>query len=177
MTWTSKPSAFPGTLSGNTTVEHATLKLNSLRLIADAGSVSIPTGLDLVWDTGAAPANIAFPMAPAGLYSKLALRVDSQLLDNSYWILGHTQLNGMTMPFKIYDRDFLELSLSINDALAPSGSATVSIEVDFDSAIGSIDWSKVDVEDGALVLDTFDPYMLTFRQKIAQSFVISSHAE
>ena len=164
----------PGDVGNNATVDEAVFKLSTLQLTGDAASVSTPNEIDLAWREGAGPDSINFPSAPTGVYSKLSLRIDGQLTDNSYWINGHAQVNGTTYPFKIYDRDYLAIALYPDTELQPGGSAQIGVEIAIDNALGVIDWSKVDNENGTLVLDTFDSFMPTFRQKMTESFALHS---
>jgi hypothetical protein len=168
--WLIKPSV-PGTIS-NATVETVVFKLATLRVTGDAGSISTPASVDLHWEENEEPKPVDFAAAPSGLYSKLALRIDGQLLDNSYWILGHVTVNGTVYPFKIYDRDYLDIPLAIAASLAPGHGANVVVRVRLDQAVGAIDWTKIDNENGTLVLDTLDAWMPTFRQKLVDAFEV-----
>lgn len=164
----------PGPVKDGVTVEEVTFKLLSLRVTGDAAQVATPTEIDLTWKDGVEPAPVVFADAPTGLYSKETLRIDGQLTDNSYWINGHATVNGNVYPFKIYDRDYLEIYLYGDAQLAPGGSAQVPLLFELDHALESIDWSLVDNDNGTLVLDTFDSYMPTFRAKVIESFVVKS---
>lgn len=171
VTFTIQPQT-PGMVNDGISVDEVTFKLQSLRVAGDAAQVATPAELDLTWKAGVEPAPIVFDSAPTGLYSKETIRIDGQLVDNSYWINGHATRDGTLYPFKIYDRDFLELYLYGDAMLAPGGSANVSILFELDHAIESVDWSQVDLDSGTLVLDTFDSYMQTFRAKVIESFVV-----
>ena len=61
---------------------------------------------------------------------------------------GHVTVNSITSPFKIYDRDFLEFYLYGDANLTPGGSAQVSLLFELDHALESIDWTKVDYDNG-----------------------------
>ncbi len=164
----------PGPVSDGVTVDEVTFKLASLRVTGDAAQVATPAEIDLTWKDGVEPAPIVFADAPTGLYSKETLRIDGQLVDNSYWINGHATVNGNVYPFKIYDRDYLEIYLYGNAELAPGGSAQVPLVFELDHALDSVDWSQVDLDNGTLILDTYDSYMPTFRAKVVESFVVRS---
>jgi hypothetical protein len=173
VSWALQPK-IPGNVKENVWVDEATFKLDSLNVTGDAASVALPDEVDLTWDDDGTPAPLTFPSAPTGLYSKLSLRVDGQLVDNSYWINGHVMVEGTMYPFKIYDRDYLDISLYQDETLAPGGSVEVPVLIELDHALDGIDWSKIDNESGTLVLDTLDSYMQTFRANLVQSFVIKS---
>ncbi len=164
----------PGSPKDGVTIEEVTFKMLSMSVTGDAAQVSTPSEIDLTWKAGESPDTVVFASAPTGLYSKLSMRMDGQLLDNSYWINGHATVNGTTYPFKIYDRDYLEVYLYSDEMLAPGGSVTIPVLVELDQAVNDIDWTLVDNENGTLVLDTFDSYMVTFRANLTQSFVIKS---
>lgn len=164
----------PGPLTDGVTVEEVTFKLSSLRVTGDAAQVATPAEIDLTWSDGMEPAPVVFADAPTGLYSKETLRIDGQLVDNSYWINGHATVNGTVYPFKIYDRDYLEIYLYGNAQLQPGGSAQVPLLFELDHALEAIDWTKVELDNGVLTLDTFDSYMPTFRAKVIESFVVKS---
>lgn len=164
----------PGPVKDYMTVDEVTFKLQSLRVAGDAAQVATPAEIDLTWKGEVQPAPIVFDSAPTGLYSKETLRVDGQLVDNSYWINGHVTVAGVTSPFKIYDRDYLEFYLYGDANLAPGGSAQVTVLFELDHALESIDWTKVDSDNGTYVLDTLDGYMPTFRARVIESFVVKS---
>jgi hypothetical protein len=164
----------PGPVKDGITVEEVTFKLSSLRVAGDAAQVSTPGEVDLTWKDGVEPETIVFDTAPTGLYSKETLRIDGQLVDNSYWINGHAVHDGNTVPFKIYDRNYLELYLYGDAMLPPGGSAQVPLLFELDHALESIDWTQVDFDNGAYNLDTYDSYMQTFRAKVIESFVVKS---
>jgi hypothetical protein len=166
--------ATPGPIKDGLTVDEVTFKLLSLRVAGDAAQVATPEEINLTWKDGVSPAPIVFETAPTGLYSKETLRIDGQLTDNSYWINGNVTVNGVTSPFKIYDRDYLEFYLYGDANLAPGGSAQVSLLFELDHALESIDWTMVDMDSGTYNLDTFDSYMPTFRAKVIESFVVKS---
>jgi hypothetical protein len=162
----------PGSPKNGVQIDEAVFKMLSLRVTGDAASVSSPSEIDLAWRAEVAPDPVVFASAPTGLYSKVSLRIDGQLLDNSYWINGTAVLNGTTYPFHIYDRNYLDVALYKDEILAPGGSVTIGVLVELDHAINDIDWSMVDLDNGTLTLDTFDGYMPTFRANLIQSFVI-----
>jgi hypothetical protein len=164
----------PGTPKAGVTIEEVVFKLQTLQVIGDSGSLGTSQEVDIQWKAGTHPNAMPFPTAPSGLYSKVTLHIDGLLLDNSYWINGHATHGGESYPFKIYDRDYLDLSLQIRDNLTPSGSATVPIVVALEQAIMNINWEKVKLnENDVLVIDTSDSYMPTFRKDIAKAFTIN----
>ncbi|MGE5181631.1 MAG: hypothetical protein ACM31C_06200 [Acidobacteriota bacterium] len=164
----------PGDAGNNATIDEAVFKMLTLQVTGDAASVSTPNEIDLAWRQDTMPDPVTFASAPSGVYSKLSMRIDGQLTDNSYWINGHVIVNGTTYPFKIYDRDYLTVALYPDTQLQPGGSARIGVQVQVDHALDSIDWTKVSNDDGTLTLDTFDSYMPTFRQKLVEAFALVS---
>ena len=50
----------------------------------------------------------------------------------------------------------------------------IDFMAELDHALESIDWTKVDFDNGTYTLDTYDGYMPTFRAKVIESFVVKS---
>ncbi len=171
--FSTKPDV-PGDVGNNATVDEAVFKMLNLQITGDAASVATPAEIDLAWRQDTEPDPVAFPSAPTGVYSKLSMRIDGQLLDNSYWINGHATVNGQTYPFKIYDRDYLTIALYPDTTLQPGGSARIGVQVDLSHALDAIDWTLVSLDDGVLTIDTYDSWMPTFRQKLIESFALVS---
>ncbi|HUJ57365.1 MAG TPA: hypothetical protein VLX92_02700 [Kofleriaceae bacterium] len=165
----------PGDVPGSTfdaEVDEVVFKVLSLEVTGDAGSVQIPKEVDVGWDTTSKPDAIVFPSAPVGLYSKLSIRVDGQLADNSFWINGHATVGGTTYPFKIYDRYFLTMTIDLNTMLSPDGSASIPIQVQLDQALNTLDFSKLDRDDDTITLDNGDfTTMTAFEKALEQAFV------
>ncbi len=173
VTFSIKPM-IPGDIGNGVTVDEVVFKMSTLQITGDAASVSTPAEIDLAWRTETQPDSIHFASAPTGVYSKLSMRIDGQLTDNSYWINGHATVNGTTYPFKIYDRDYLQVALYPDTELQPGGNAQIGVEIAIADALGIVDWTKVSIDDGTLVIDTFDSWMPTFRQKMTESFQLHS---
>ena len=171
LSWSIRPQV-PGGTTNNATIDDVGFKIPNLHVTGDAASVTAPGETDLYWNASKEPSPIDFATAPTGLYSKVSFRIDGQLLDNSYWVNGHVQLNGTTYPFKIYDRYYLDVSVQVDCNLSPGQVANLPIRAELDHAIDAIDWSLVDNDNGTLLLDTDDAWIPVFRQKLAESFVI-----
>ena len=175
VTWATSPVIPPGTTGGNVTVQSLRIKVDSLRVIGDAGPGdprTSKTGFDLVWDSDHHPDPIDFPDAPTGLYSKVAIQADGHLTDDSYDITGTVVVSGTTEPFVIHDLDALTANIDLSTTLDPGTGATIPILVRLDDALGVIDFATLNYDDGKLELDTFDAQMPAFREKLATSFVL-----
>jgi hypothetical protein len=183
ITWAVTPN-IPGNPTTEVSVTDIAFLLVDANVTGDSGSVMSPA-LKLEWCepstcevSGAvtSPHPVEFPSAPIGLYSKVALDIDGQLVDNSWWINGSAMVNGSNLPFKIYDRNSLPIALDIDTMLSPGKSVTVAIDVDLGHVFDAIDFSKIDNDDGTLVLDTDDDYMPTFVANLGSSFTVQTTA-
>lgn len=175
ITWAVSPSVPAAPATGVNVTDVAFLLVDA-NVTGDSGSV-MSQATKLEWMTGMAqPKPTVFPSAPIGLYSKVALDIDGQLVDNSWWINGTAMVNGMTLPFKIYNRNTMPVSLDIDTMLSPGKSVTVAIAVDLTHAFDAIDFTKIDNDDGTLVLDTDDDYMPTFVANLVSSFDVQTTA-
>ena len=165
----------PGSVGNDATVSSATFRLTSLRVIGDADpgdSRTTWSDFTVHWDSDSRPHTISFPDAPTGLYSKVALAIDGQLVEPSYEIFGTANLSGTVKPFRIHDLGALDIALDTSQTISPGTAVDITVHIDFSSALGSVNWSALPTDDGYLDLDTLDPQMPTFRQQLTQSFHI-----
>ena len=172
VTWSSSPD-IPGSAGNNVTVQGAVFRIDSLRVIGDAGPGDPRTSqTDFVvrWGSDEHPDPILFADAPTGLYSKVTVQADGHLVDYSYEIEGKVDVNGTTEDFMIHDRDALTANIDISTMLEPATEAQIPIRVRIDDALGVVDFSQLDYDEGHLELDTFDAQMAAFRDKLAASF-------
>jgi hypothetical protein len=175
ITWAVTPMV-PGNPTTAISVSDIAFLLVDADITGDSGSVTSKAAT-LEWMDGKTPPPpIVFPSAPIGLYSKVALDVDGQLVDNSWWINGSATVNGSNLPFKIYDRNTFPVSLDIDTMLSPGKSVTIAINVDLGHVFDAIDFSKVDNDEGTLVLSTDDDYMPTFVANLGSSFTVQTTA-
>lgn len=171
--WTTTPATWPGPIKDGVVLESARFALDSLRAIGDAGPGDPRTTvrtLDIRWDSSTMPDQIAFADAPTGLYSQLALSLDGHLIENSYRFEGTAHVNGVDWQFRIEDSNAMPVTLSINKTVSPGANTMVLINVDFQHAIESIDFTTLPVDDGRLQLETSSPAMVDFRKKLLESF-------
>jgi len=166
--WISKPD-LPGPIGNNVTIDSVTLQVQNLRAIADAGPTD-SSSATVTWDSGTMPGPTELETAPTGLYSKLSLDLDGDLLDNSYEIKGSVMISGQPHAFEIHDRDISKITMDCNLTLAPDGGLTLPIRIDFAGALGVIDFSTLDTEGSMLELDTDDAQMPAFRAQLVKSF-------
>ena len=176
--WSTDPAPIPGDVGDGLSLTVARFKLDSLRIVGDAGPGDPRTtanAMDLRWENGAqAPADIAFDSAPPGLYSQVSLAFDGRDGSNSYRIDGRVTVGSNTYDYEIRDRDPLVFNVLIDKMLAPGESAVVNLRINFRHALDSLDWPNLDIQDGDIELDENDSEMIGFRQKLVESFEIVS---
>lgn len=176
--WSTEPGAWPGVIADGVTINSARFAFDSLRVIGDAGPGDLRTTartFEVRWEKDRdPPAAIEFADAPTGLYSQVALQVDGHLIDNSYEIRGTIQVNGNDVEYRIEDDGTLPVTLMIDKMKSPGSAVTLVVDVDFVKAINSVDFSKLENDNGHLELDSSSTGMVEFRKKLVESFSASS---
>ena len=173
VSWTANP-ALPGELRPDLNVSSATFHLARLQVIGDNGQPMIQSPFEIKWaasEGGSNPPTIGFASAPSGLYSQITLNIDAPLVDTCYEIFGTTKIAGVTEMFHIHDRNALNVDIkNYNITLTPGGTVTAAIRLDLKDAIDSVDFSLLTVDNGYREMDTFDPQMDEFRDRLKTSF-------
>ncbi|HEX7701476.1 MAG TPA: hypothetical protein VF403_12155 [Kofleriaceae bacterium] len=181
ITWATSPNTIPGeTGDDGLSIASMTFRLANLRVIGDAGPGDTRTSVDSIeldWAAGAKPNAVSFADAPTGLYSRVILVVDGNLIDYSYELAGTTKLDGNLTPYRIHDRSPLAISLDTSAMLEPNQTASLGITIRIDQALQSLDFSKLSNQSGTLVLDTFDDAMSDFRNKMMNSVFQADHPQ
>jgi hypothetical protein len=174
VSWSAKPD-IPSDLGNNMTLTSATFKLDTLRVIGDAGdSRTSRSNFDLTWKDGVKPSKINFADAPTGLYSRVSIQADGHIIYDSYQIKGTVKIGAMTWDFEVHDRAALNVSLPINQMLQPGKSTTVKLQLQIDAALAGVDWTTVAHDDTTLDLDTTDSQMSAFRSRLMSGFVVDT---
>lgn len=177
VTWATEP-VIAGNVESWLTLESATFAFDNLRVIGDAGPGDPRTtasAFTLHWDSTSSPAPIDFPDAPSGVYSKVSFQIDGHLIVNSYHLKGQVNVNGTWFPYDVEDHNALSLSLDINRTLAPGGMETIALLIKFHDALTGVDYSALPLDDGTtLQLETGDPQMTNFRDKLTQGFTVDT---
>lgn len=177
VSWLTSP-IIPGDAGNSITVTGATFELDDVRVIGDAGPGdprTSQTEFTITWAAGMPPPpDITFADAPTGLYSDVALDADGHLIDDSYSITGNVVIAGVSHAFKVHDRDILDVTMSTSAMLDPGGQVRLPISIALDQALGVVDFTSLDTDNGVLDLDTFDPQMSAFRSKLMDSFAVSN---
>jgi hypothetical protein len=168
VTWKANP-AIPGTLSDKITVSEATFQIDHFQIVADAGNV-MRTKYLLAWNPTSTPNPDGFPDAPPGMYSKVTLAMmTGSLGDFAYQIRGTWRDSGSPKNFEIRDSAALSVGFDCSEMLGAAGSATVGIKLDLRDALGGIDFTKVDEEDGVLELSD-GQQLVDFRSRLMSAF-------
>lgn len=176
--WSSEPANIPGEVDSNIAVTSMLFRVANLRVIGDAGPGDTRTSVDqlqLSWGQSGAPADIRFGDAPSGLYSHVVMLVEGNITDYSYEITGTARVNGDPKPFKVHDLSPLGISMDTDAMLDPGQETSLGITVRIDEALQSVNFADLDMQNGTLVLDTFDDQMSDFRSKLMDSVFRTDH--
>ncbi|MDB4953615.1 MAG: hypothetical protein JWO36_1184 [Myxococcales bacterium] len=172
VTWSSNPD-IPVDLGNGMTIDSATFKLDTFRVIGDAGdSQTTKSDFDITWSSNGGPSRITFANAPTGLYSRVSIQADGHIIDYSYEIKGTVKLGTTTYDYDIHDRNALNVSLMINKTLQPGGGATVRLQLQLQAAVTAVNWAAFTPDDHSIDFDTFDAQMPAFRTNLLQGFVV-----
>jgi hypothetical protein len=169
--WSVKPMV-PGPVASNVVVTSLLFRVDSLRVVGDAGTSVSLGDLTLMWSSGQAPTPAVFVDAPSGLYSKVVFHADGEIVDYSWEIDGTVQLDDGSHPFVIHDREDLTADIDASATLEPGGNATLPVEFDIDQPFDGLDFKNLDSDDGTLTLDTLDSQMDDFRGKLKSAIVL-----
>ena len=126
----------------------------------------------LTWNAETTPAQEAFPDAPSGLYSRVAISLGG-FPGNAYEIVGTWLDHGKPKPFRIADLAPLKTSVELSGMLAAGGATTIGIEVGLAAALAGIDFHRLHDAAGQLQLVTGDPQLVGFRARLAAAFQLA----
>jgi hypothetical protein len=155
VTWDAQPM-LPGPLGNGVAISSVKFKLARLEVIGDTGSTveTTQSNFDVVWSAAFTPFPITFSFAQPGLYSKVSLQIDGNVVAPSYEILGSVLIGGTTEPFKITDTAVLQADIDGYDvALMAGGSMSVPIRVDLQDAIDAVDFAMLPAPGGVRTMD------------------------
>jgi hypothetical protein len=173
--WSTSPT-IPGDIGNNATITSMSFQIDSLRVVGDTGTTNTLGNLQLAWGSGAAPTTTVFSDAPSGLYSKVVLHADGELLDYSWEIAGNVMMPDGMHPFSVHDLMPLSVNIDTSAMLDPGGMVTLGVTFRMDQPFDGLDFTSLELEtDGTLVLDTDDAQMPNFRTKLQQAIVPSDH--
>ena len=163
--WSTKVPV-PGNVKDDLTVTSMLYRMQSFSIIGDAGSPML-TAFQIDWSEGHQPPLLTFADAPTGVYSKIAVLADGNLINYSYEIYGTVKVAGETHNYKIHDRSPVGISLDTSVQLEPGDGAQIDVELDMAQAFDGLDWTMLSNDNGTLELDTFDDQMGDFRSRMA----------
>jgi hypothetical protein len=168
VTWQADP-AVPGPQTANVTLTDVTFGVDRLEVQSDADGHTTRSRFPLTWSAAGGPAPEAFPDAPSGLYSRVAITLGGFHAD-AFQLRGTWIDNGKARPFEIRDRGALKTSFEMSQPLAAGGAATIEIAVRLADALAGVDFRRLRELDGVLVMFTGDPQLLGLRARLAMAF-------
>ena len=169
--WIADPDP-PAQLDGDVTLTEVRLDLRDLRAIGDSAPGDERTSrdqLDLRWEDRDEPVPLVFEHAPPGLYSSLQFDIGGDGQGNAFLIRGTVVRDGMTLPFEISDQSALPVSVPLAFELQAGETRTIDVSLAIGAAVGDIDWSMVELDEGELELDE-GPQLDEFRAALADGF-------
>jgi hypothetical protein len=177
VTWRADPP-LPGVVTDKIAITDATFQLDYLQIVGDAG-VDMRTTRSkylLTWDSQSRPAQEAFPDAPVGVYSKIAMvMMTGTLAERSYEIHGTwTDSNMPARRFRIRDTATVSVSIDCDEELPAAGMASLAIKVDLKDALNSINFKMLEDEDDELELRD-GPQLIVFRDRLKTSFKLADN--
>lgn len=175
--WEPRPALIPGPVDNRITLELVVMHLRDARVIGDAGAGdprTLAPMVDLRWATGAAPAELRFPDAPAGLYSRMSFELDRGAGTYAYELSGTVEVNEVVEPFVVRDRERLPVSFAYGIALPPGGTARVPVRVDLDAVVRALDFENAPVSGGARVVEGDGPQGAALRTEVVKAFGVHS---
>lgn len=145
--WRSTPASLPANVETDQSLDSVTFAVGSLDVVGTAGPGDPRTtseNVTLTWDQTGTPPPTMFVDAPSGPYSSIALTLDGHLANPTLEI--HGTYSGV--PCEVEARAPFSVSLPISRTLDAGGSLTIGVKIDFADALGSVDWSQADFDDG-----------------------------
>jgi hypothetical protein len=166
----------PGLATPTLRLDSAYVDVQNLWIVGDAGDLKPPsTSIELTWNTTETPGLLAFPSAPLGVYSRIALDLDSKGGTLSYELIGAVELNGTWFDFDVSDTSKLAVMVPVDVVLAAGVRRDATLQIDLGTALGAIDFATcVTTPDGKKVVDTDDEQAPAFRTAITQAFAVTN---
>jgi hypothetical protein len=171
VTWGAHP-VLPGPVTPSITLSRVTFQIDRFEVQSDADGGTSHARYPLTWSAETTPAPEAFPDAPSGLYSRVAITLGG-FYPNAYEIDGTWLDRGKIKPFRIVDRVTLKTAFELSQTLSAGGAATIEIAVELADALDSLDFHRLHDSDGQLELLTGDPQLAGFRARLAKAFQVA----
>jgi hypothetical protein len=165
----------PGTVFPGVTLDSVELSIKDLRLTGDAAPGDDRTRaayLAIAWRQDHQPFPATFPQAPAGLYSKIAFKLENDSGD-AFRMRGTVMWDGSPHAYEISDDGNMSVDVPMSVVLPAGGSVTDTLQVRMLGVMAGIDWSKAKVsDDGTWTLR--DNTLNELRSRLALAFTAAS---
>lgn len=174
ITWASQPATLPGQPSADVMIERAVFRQDDLRLVGDAGPVTLDRDR-LEWAAGTSPAALPVTGAAPGLYSRLLFELEGDEEGDdeyAYEITGQVKVNGDFEPFTIRDTGELAMSLDFSIMFPAGGSATIPVRIDLDDIVGAVDFSSVPFQNGRYLVENGNSQLSDVRSAVRGAIVV-----
>ncbi len=167
--------AVPGTALPFVTLDSVELWVKDLRVTGDAapGDDRTRAGfLAISWKAGHQPYPATFPMAPAGVYSKIAFKLENDT-GEAFRLTGTFTIGGTSHAYEIQDEEGVSVNVPMNLTLPAGGTATDTLEFHALGVLGVIDWKSASIDpDGTIKLHDND--IAAVRNQLGLAFTAAS---
>lgn len=183
LSWGAQPS-LPGALNDRLSVTAATFNIRHLQILGDAApgdSRTTHSNYTISWSAQGRPEREVFREAPVGVYSKITVELKTTPGASTYVIEG-TWLDDdepgdddepEIRRFRIQDMGPVNIMLDCDQTLGAEVAAEVTIRLALLDALSSIDFRRLDEEDGVYVLKNPSLQLPMFRDRLARAFMIN----
>ena len=159
LAWEALPTLVPAAeAEAATELTEATVRLANVRLVGDAAPGDERTArqsVQLHWTALAAPPDVAFELAPAGLYAQLEFQfTDSDSPGGTALELrGRVAIDGNLEPVLLRADRLPAIDLPLSLALGDGDGRTIVVAADLGALVDVVAWQDRVVRDGVRVLE------------------------
>lgn len=146
-------------------VTHAKFTLEDIRVAGDAATLTRGSA-ELDFSRDDSP-TVRFAPADPGFYASVIGRIAA------YQVRGTIDWQGQTREFRIDDEPGQEptFAVQLQDVeVLPGETTVVPLEIELDRVVEEIDWSMVEIEDGAFQIDRESDVIGEVREELAEAF-------
>lgn len=155
--WNARPDLIPGDVTDEIHLDGAVFSLANVRVIGDAGTGDPRTSVaayGLAWGPSATPADLLFPDAPTGLYSRVSFSIEAGPGDTyAYALTGTVDLPGGRAPFVVRDRAPLAVALAYQVTVPPGGGAHLGVRFRLDDVLEDVDFAQAPTVGGVRTIE------------------------